>query len=821
MRYWLLRRRVPTLPTSSSEPQGDLQLQIAHLLLIDVVGYSKLLVNEQIETVQELARIVRGTECFRQAEAKQKLIRVPTGDGMALLFFHSPEEPVRCALEIAKQLRENPVLQVRMGIHSGPVNQVRDVNDQLNVVGGGMNVAQRVLDCGDAGHILLSKHVADDLEQYRHWQPFLRDLGECEVKHGLRLHIVSLCKDGIGNPALPQKLRRGARWRQSSASVRRVRSSRVPPIFVACVSLAIVGLAVTSVLSLRRPPVVPKPEILGKVLDKSIAVLPFENLSDDKQNAYFSDGVHDEILNGLSRVADIKVISRTSVMQYRAAGTRNLREIARTLGVAHIVEGTVQRAGNRVRVSAQLINAQTDMHVWGEHYDRDVADVFALESELAEKIVGQLKATLSPQEKAAIEERPTKDMAAYDLYVRAKNLIDQIAITPQAKENLVEAIGLLDKAVTRDPSFLRAYYYLARAHDVLYFLGFDHTPARLELAQKAVDAALKLRPTSGEAHLALAQHLYSGYRDYERARKELALAQGALPNEPLVFVLTGMIDRRQGRWDDAVKDWQHASELDPRNIDMYQQLYFTYESLRRFDEAERSLERILAIAPDNIDAQLSRAYIHFQSLGDMSDSRRLLETMTKDPNLSSKISAFWLDVAMADHDPVAAERALTYLPQDGCAHAAIPFPRAWCEGLVFRLRGNNEAARDAFLRARGELKKILDQQPDYPEALCALGMVDAALGNKKDAIQEGRRSVELCPLSKDSIEGAILLQYLSVIYAWTGEKQLALEQVALIVRIPSGASYGELQKDWEWDPLRGDKRFEKIVASLAPAAKKP
>src|SRR5438045_2364627 len=372
----------------SAELPPDLQLEIAHLLLIDVVGYSKLLVNDQIESLQQLNRIVRSTECFCAAEAKDKLIRLPTGDGMALLFFESPEQPVRCALEIAQALQNQPAIQVRMGIHSGPINQVPDVNDRINIAGAGINVAQRVLDCGDAGHILLSKHVADDLGQYRHWQPYLRDLGECEVKHGLRLHIVNLYKDSVGNPALPDKLTRRRRWEQASGShVHPIASSGWPKSgIIAALSLLLLAVTASSILFLRRSS--PAPSGLGvnaTIPQKSIAVLPFENLSEDKQNAYFSDGVQDEILNDLAKVADLKVISRTSVMQYKSGTPRSLREIARVLGVAHIVEGSVQRVGDRVRVSAQLIDAQTDVHLWGEHYDRNLADVFALESELAER----------------------------------------------------------------------------------------------------------------------------------------------------------------------------------------------------------------------------------------------------------------------------------------------------------------------------------------------------------------------------------------------------------------------------------------------------
>lgn len=415
---------------SPAEPTPDLQLEIAHLLLIDVVGYSKLLVNEQIELLQALKQIVRNTECFRAAEARGELIRVPTGDGMALVFFHSPEEPARCALEISTALREHPHIRLRMGVHSGPISRVTDVNEKTNIAGSGINVAQRVMDCGDAGHILLSAHVAEDLAEYRHWQPHLHDLGDCEVKYGLHLHLFNLHKDGLGNPQVPEKLRRGKRKHAPAVSVRPVTAPRWPKIvlLVALVASA-VALVISSLIFFNRAaprgsaPIARALSALASIPKKSIAVLPFENLSSEKENAYFADGVQDEILTGLSRVADLKVISRTSVMQYKAGPKRNLREIATDLGVAHVLEGTVQRAGGRVRVNAQLVDARTDSQIWAERYDRDIADVFAIESEVAGMIVAQLQAKISPSEKAAIEQKPTADLAAYDLYVRAKTLI--------------------------------------------------------------------------------------------------------------------------------------------------------------------------------------------------------------------------------------------------------------------------------------------------------------------------------------------------------------------------------------------------------------
>src|SRR5216684_3886756 len=431
----------------SAQSSPDLQLEIAHFLLIDVVDYSKLLVNEQIEVMQELNRVVRSTECFRAAEAKDKLIRLPTGDGMALLFFESLEQPVRCALEVAEKLRSSTGIQVRMGIHSGPVNQMPDVNDRVNIAGAGINIGQRVLDCGDAGHILVSKHVADNLVHYRHWQPYLHDLGECEVKHGLRLHLFNLCKDGIGNLAPPQKFKYRKRWKDTVA-VRPVSAPRWPRWTPLAALLFSACALVLSFFLFFRPHWINNADeriaLAGTILDKSIAVLPFENLSDDKQNAYFADGVQDEILTNLAKVADLKVISRTSVMQYKNVAQRNLRAVGKALGVAHILEGAVQRAGGRVRVSAQLIDARTDAHVWGESYDRDIADVFAIENELAQKIVAQLKSKLSPREKAAIEEKPTADLTAYDLYTRAKILIERAVFNEPREASLREAVQLLE-----------------------------------------------------------------------------------------------------------------------------------------------------------------------------------------------------------------------------------------------------------------------------------------------------------------------------------------------------------------------------------------
>jgi TolB-like protein/Flp pilus assembly protein TadD len=563
-----------------------------------------------------------------------------------------------------------------------------------------------------------------------------------------------------------------------------------------------------------------EPATAPGTVEKSIAVLPFENLSDDKQNAYFADGVQDEILTNLARVADLKVISRTSVMQYKSGAQRNLRDIAKALGVSHVVEGSVQRSAGRVRVSAQLIDAKTDLHLWGESYDRELADVFAIENELAEQIVSQLKSKLSPKEKAAIEQKPTADLAAHDLYIRAKTLIATAVFSTPQTESLFEAVRLLNQAIARDPAFALAYYQLAHAHDVLYFGGTDHTPARLAMADAAIQSLARLRPDSGEAHLAVAKHLYWGYHDYDRAREELTLAQKSLPNDPMPFQLAGFIDRRQGRWAESTKNFERALELDPQNptaAGVLQQIARSYECLRRYFDEEGALDRAIALDPKDATLRASRAQVE---LDWHADPRPLISTIQaivgEDSREAGNIAESWFKVSLCERDFDGALRALAALPIDGCHVETIPFPRAWCEGVVAQMRGDTRAARAAFTSVRNEMAKLVREQPAYAEALCALGMADAALGHKEDAIREGRRAVELLPVTKDSIISPLLVQNLALIYAWTGEKDLALEQLTNAARVPGYLSYGDLRLHPYWDSLRGDSRFEKIVASLAP-----
>ena len=563
----------------SAESATHSELEIGHVLFMDVVGYSKLPVNEQREIQQQLNQIVRSTMHFRGAETAGKLIRLPVGDGMALVFFNGHDAPVRCALEISEAVKGSPQLKLRMGIHSGPVSTVTDVNDRTNIAGTGINIAQRVMDCGDAGHILLSKQNANDLVQYREWQPCLHDLGEVEVKHGVRVALANFFGDGFGNSKPPGKIIR-------AEQVRRRRLL----LWVSAAILFLCCLVIGSWVWTRRAALTTAYKIgSAGISEKSIAVLPFENLGEQKENTSFSDGLQDDILTRLAKITDLKVISRSSVMEYR--GKRNIREIGNALRVSHVLEGSVVRSGTRLHMNTQLIDTRTDTHVWVEQYDRDVNDLFAIQAEIAQKVAQHLHAKLSASEKSSVEEKPTQDLVAYDFYVRAVSMIYNVQVPGplDAEKTVFEAVDLLNKAVARDPNFFLAYCQLAFAHDLI-----GDTPARLALAKSAIDSAFRLKPDSGEAHLALAWHLFGGYSEYDRARAELALAQQSLPNNARVYELAGSMDRSQRRWVDATHNLERACELDPRNLPYLINLGSMYLWLHDYDQHTKIMDRIVA-----------------------------------------------------------------------------------------------------------------------------------------------------------------------------------------------------------------------------------
>ena len=809
----------------STGSNKEIALEIAHILFIDIVGYSKLLINEQRELLEELNQVVRSTESFREAESAGKLIKLPTGDGMALVFSNTPEAPVQCALEISRALKSRPHLRVRMGVHSGPVSGILDVNERANVAGAGINMAQRVMDCGDAGHILVSKRVAEDLGQYRQWQSHLHDLGECEVKHDVRVSVVNLYTDELGNAAVPEKFKQLPQLKEQAIAPF-AKPSRFPWHEIV-MAILLVAAVIASVVMFRM--IGPARKALttavaqdsgqagALIAEKSIAVLPFENLSDNKENAFFTDGVQDEILTNLAKIADLKVISRTSVMQYKSGAQRNLRDIGQQLGVAHLLEGSVQRAANRVRVNAQLIDARNDAHLWAQTYDRDLADVFAIQSEIAKAIADQLQAKLSPNEKKAIEQAPTGDVTAFDLYSRARTLLASTSFSALVGKKLLEAVELLNQALARDPSFFTAQCKLAFAHDQIYFLiGTDHTPARLAAGEAAVEAAFRLRPDAGEAHLARAEHLYRGYLDYDGALAELNLARRTLPNEARIPELEGYIVRRQGKHEEGVHNLQRALELDPRNFFTLQQIALSYFILHRYPEEISALDRALAIKPDDVETKATRALVELDWKADTRPLHEMIASIQKDPAALARIADTWLLCALAERDAVAGKAALVALADNTFGNNATQFSAKFAEGLLARAVKDEQGARAAFAAARVQQEKIVQAEVNYGPALCVLGLIDAGLGRKEDALREGRRAMELMPVTKDALNGADIMQYFAVIAAWVGEKDLACEQLGAAMRYPCPRSYGQFKLLPWWDPIRGDPRFEAIVASLAP-----
>jgi serine/threonine-protein kinase len=559
--------------------------------------------------------------------------------------------------------------------------------------------------------------------------------------------------------------------------------------------------------------------------DRSIAVLPFENLSSDKENAFFTDGVQDEILTNLARIADLKVISRTSVMQYKSGVARNLRKIAAELGVAHVVEGSVQRAGNKVRVNAQLIDARNDAHLWAQTYDRDLADVFAIQSEIAKAIADQLQAKLSPNEKKAIEQPPTTDLAAFDLYSRAKSLLTS-TFSATAEPDVRKAIELLDQAVKRDPSFFDAFRELAYAHEFLYGVsGRDHTPARLALAEAALQAAERLRPGAPETHLARARYLYYGRRDYAGALAKLERVRQALPNDPSIFTLTGYILRRRGDQEAGLRNLQRATELDPRNFDNFQQIALTYQNLRRYGEAIAAYDRAISIVPNDIETRVERARLYLCWKADIRPLHQTIDAvLAQGPTAIASTADGWFACVLAERDAAAAQRALAALGDNpSWFESSISLNRSFGEGLLARMTKDEPKARSAFEAARAQQEKIVQAQPDYGPALCALAMIDAGLGRKELALEEGRRAIALTPMEKDATNGSFVLQYFAITAAWAGENEVALEQLETGLRAPAASqmvSYGALKLLPFWDPLRGDPRFEAIVQRFAPTASK-
>jgi serine/threonine-protein kinase len=784
------------------------RLEIGHVLFMDLVGYSKLLLDEQREQLQHLTEIVLNNEQVRAAETADKLIRLPVGDGMALVFFNSPEAPVRCAIEISKRLKQYPQLKLRMGIHSGPVNEVRDVNGRANVAGAGINIAQRVMDCGDGGHILLSKRVAEDLAHSRQWRAYLHDLGECAVKHGVSIFIVNLYTDEIGNAEMPEKIRQ---WQSEQAAQSADESSATPRKYV-LIAAAVLLIAIASFgvwLYFKQP------AATSLAPEKTIAVLPFQNFSPDKDNAFFADGVQDDILTSLAKIKDLRVTSRSSVMRFRDAAEQNLRQISKALGVANVLEGSVRREGDRVVVNVQLVDAQSARQIWANRYDRTLADSLGLQGELASEIADALRATLSTDEQARVTAKPTQNPDAYVFYLRA----NQISRNPDTLlEDYKTAEQLYMQAIALDPDFALAHARLASVCAEIFHY-YQPTEDWKTKARTEAQIALRLQPNLAEAHFALGQCIYWMDQDYDRALEQFDIAARLSPSDGDIARLIAAIKRRQGKWKESLEEYERVAKLDPQNPNTVRELIFTNTAMRRWPEAARWVEQLRAMAPASIISKIQRGYVEFWWKGDTGLLKSLLNQVPPGVDPDGSVTSVRWDVAMLDRDYAAARHAIDASTAKELSYTGeASTPRAFFEGCIALAQGDIVGAQNYFQDAQPVFESAVKEAPLSAIRHANLGWLYAFMGRKEDAIREGRRAVELKPESKDAVDGVIVNCYLALIYARVGEKDLAfpllerlLKTAGAVDSVDYSITINDLKHRWEWDPIRSDPRFQKLL----------
>ena len=787
----------------SVESKREIQLEIVHVLFIDIVGYSKLSINEQRSAVDELTQIVRATEQFQKAEASERLIKIATGDGVALVFYTSPEAPVRCGVELSRALKDHPRLRVRMGIHSGPVSGVVDVTGRTNLAGAGLNLARRVMDCGDAGHILLSKHIAEDLAEFEEWRPLLHDLGSCEVKHGMQVAIVNLWSDDVGNRQLPQKFQALKKQR-----------ARVRWAEVAAALLLLAGIAAAFVLVSKK-----SAKSTSIVSEKSIAVLPFENRSEEKANAYFAEGIQDEILTRLSKIADLKVISRTSTQHYKSA-PENLSEIAKQLGVAHILEGSVQKSGDVVRVNVQLIKAANDSHLWADTFDRKLTDLLSVESEVAKAIAEQLRVHLTGREEQVIAAKPTDNPDAYDAYLRGLAYNVQTVYTPA---NALGAQKYLREAVRLDPKFALGWALLSIADARGYITqSLEPTAALREEARQAAETALALQPNLGEAVLAKGYYHYACLKDYDTAVRYFEQARQFLPNSSQIPALLASVARRRGQWDRSESYFNQTERLDPRNVNLLGQHAQLYIELRRFPEALRKFDQVLDIMPGDVDTLAAKAAIA-QAEGDLPRASALLSTIhppADDPQaLETQIYQAILERRPAQIIPRLKEMLAKPDPALGSITGELRFYLGWAQDVA----GDHTAAQESWRRARSELEPFLKEQPENFGLMGNLALTSMGLGDKAAAFKLIERAMTVISIEKDAVWGPIPIEILARVSARMGEPDRAIAALQKLLSIPYDGALAQnvpltpalLRLDPMFDTLRNDPRFQALESGAA------
>jgi len=782
----------------SVESKREIQLEIVHVLFIDIVGYSKLSINEQRSAVDELTQIVRATEQFQKAEASERLIKIATGDGVALVFYTSPEAPVRCGVELSRALKDHPRLRVRMGMHSGPVSGVVDVTGRTNLAGAGLNLARRVVDCGDAGHILLSKHLAEDLAEFEEWRPLLHDLGTCEVKHGMQVAIVNLWSDDVGNRQLPQKFQALKKQR-----------ARVRWAEVAAALLLLAGIAAAFVLVSKK-----SAKSTSIVSEKSIAVLPFENRSEEKANAYFAEGIQDEILTRLSKIADLKVISRTSTQYYKSA-PENLSSIAKQLGVAHILEGSVQKSGDVVRVNVQLIKAANDSHLWADTFDRKLTDLLSVESEVAKAIAEQLRVHLTGREEQVIAAKPTDNPDAYDAYLRGLAYNVQTVYTPA---NALGAQKYLREAVRLDPKFALSWALLSIADSRGYITqSLEPTVALREEARQAAETALALQPNLGEALLAMGNYYHACLKDYDTAVRYFEQARQFLPNSSQIPALLASVARRRGQWDRSESYFNQTERLDPRNVNLLGQHAQLYIELRRFPEALRRFDQVLDIMPGDVATLAAKAAIA-QAEGDLPRASALLALIhppAEDPQaLETQIYQAILERRPAQIIPRLKEILAKPDPALGSITGELRFYLGWAQDVG----GDHTAAQESWRRARSELEPFLKEQPENFGLMGVLALTSMGLGDKAAAFKLIERAMDVISIEKDAVWGPIPIEILARVSARMGEPDRAISALQKLLLIPYDGALAEnvpltpalLRLDPMFDPLLNDLRFQKL-----------
>ncbi len=796
----------------AAESDNYSQLEIAHVLFTDIVGYSKKPIDQQSELLGELNRLVRATEQFKAAEAAGKLVRLPTGDGMALAFFTSVDAPVRCALEISEALKSRPQIQLRMGVDSGPVDQIMDVNDRPNVAGAGINMAQRVMDCGDGGHILLSRRVAADLAQYSKWQPHLHDLGEAEVKHGVKVSIVNLYTDNLGNPATPEKIQRAQRVEMlRSRKQLRQRIGIAALVLVAMIAAGGVFWWAKRGAAPGIGPVTVPTAVTPAVPKKSIAVLPLENLSDDKENAFFADGIQDDLLTSLAKIKDLKVISRTSVMSYRNKAGRNLREIGKELGVASVLEGSVRRVGNRVLVNVQLIDTATDQHIWAERYDRTLTDSIALQGELASEIAGALHASLTAEEKARVEMKATDNPEAYVAYLKGR----EAQLRPEtSRENFLSAESFYKQAVALDPKFVLARARLSLVQALIYEYFESSNAARLAEARSNAEEALRLDPNSAEAHSSLARCAQNA-GDAATTRRELDTAVRLQPNDASIIVTAAVTQWGMGWNDEAVANFKRGTELGPREAKNFYSYGVLLKEMDREAEARAALDHALLLAPESVYFRLQRAAAEISWTGDTKRARAILASLPGGQDPDGRVTSAYCTLAIYERNfPEALRLLAAYqgqtLPWVDSGGFGSQDTKNFSEAIIRLYAGDFARAYECFDAERWKAEVEVGKDPLASGGHAGLALLYAQMSWKQPALAEAARALELGPPA-DAIAEKWFHFNLARAYTWAAEPASALKQIELVLKSQWDYKANNFRLDPVWDPIRKDPRFQQLL----------